>query len=95
MYNDQWFDGLFDELETPNVTHQQLDFLEALILRSTLNPMLIEEFQKELDVNMSKDRYFDLAIRANQNQPNLQQLDYVPGGAELTRKTKELILTKR
>ena len=72
MYNDQWFDGLFDELETPNVTHQQ-----------------------ELDVNMSKDRYFDIAIRANQNQPNLQQLDYVPGGAELTRKTKELILTKR
>lgn len=94
MYSDQWFDGLFDELETPNVSHQQIDFLDALILRSTLQPMVVEELRKELDLNMDKDRYFDIAISVNQNQPNLQQLDYVPGGAELTRKTNELILTK-
>jgi len=90
-----WIDDFIAGLETPEVTWEMIDVLDNLIDNSTLDPFKKQYYLQQINIHMEIETYYAIKLKMLQNQPNLQQLDYLPGTNELIKQINWLIKTKK
>lgn len=95
MYTDDFFESFIEGLEQPDLTWENIMYLDQLIESSTIQQHKKNFFQNQVNINMSKEKYTEILWYVKSNQPNLQQLDYLPGATKLTKYINDLIKTKR
>lgn len=95
MYSDEWFEEFADGLEADEVTWENLMYLDSLIESATLDPYKTQFLQTQIHKEMDKEAYLKILFYVKNNQPNLQQLNYLPGATKLTKYINNLQKTKR
>lgn len=94
MYTEDWFNDFADSLEAPEITWEDIMYLDSMIESAALDPYKKNFFQTQVHIEMEKETYLKILFYVKNNQPNLQQLDYLPGATKLTKYINQLQKTK-